>query len=50
MNDVTEVKFTEITADNTGSKSRVPRIYKILFTLQAVSLLVVYVASMGWLY
>ena len=48
MNDVTEVEFTE-TVD-TEPKSRVPRIYKILFTLQAVSLLIVYVASKGWLY
>ena len=48
MTDVVEVEFTETV--NTKSKSRVPRIYKILFTLQAVSLLVVYVASLGWLY
>lgn len=45
MNDVTEVEFTE----TVSTKSRVPRIYKILFTLQAMSLLIVYVASMGWL-
>jgi hypothetical protein len=46
MNGVTEVEFTE----TVNTKSRVPHIYKILFTLQAVSLLIVYVASMGWLY
>jgi hypothetical protein len=46
MNDVTEVEFTE----TVNIKSRVSRIYKVLFTLQAVSLLVVYVASLGWLY
>jgi hypothetical protein len=42
MNGVTEVEFTE-------PKSRVPRIYKILFAAQAVSLLIVYVAAKGWL-
>lgn len=46
MNDVVEVEFTE----TVNAKSRVSHVYKVLFTLQAVSLLVVYVASMGWLY
>lgn len=54
MNDVTEVKFTETTADNEIIRQQakgfhVPRIYKILFAVQFISMSIIVAAAKGWL-
>lgn len=54
MNEVTEVKFTEIAEGNEITRQQakgfhVPLIYKILFAVQFISMSIIVAAAKGWL-